>query len=119
MAFVPPTSIPSAAITGVVSVSNLPADQLVHFTTPVDVTVGNFPVTQPISGSVNVGNFPAIQPVSGTVDVGNFPATQAVSVESLPLPDGAATEDTLVRAAESLDDVGLTALLERETIPAS
>lgn len=40
-----------------------------------------------------------------------------VSADSLPLPDGAATEATLDRAADSLDDVGLTALLERGKIP--
>jgi hypothetical protein len=40
-----------------------------------------------------------------------------VSADSLPLPDGAATEATAGRAADSLDDVGLTALLARETLP--
>jgi hypothetical protein len=32
-----------------------------------DVTVTNFPATQPVSGSVSVSNFPATQAVSGTV----------------------------------------------------
>lgn len=32
-----------------------------------DVTVTNFPATQPISGSVSILNFPATQPVSGTI----------------------------------------------------
>jgi hypothetical protein len=71
---------------GNVFVTNFPADQLVHFTQPV------------------------------TVDVDNFPASQAVTVESLPLPDGAATEETLATAAESLDDVGLTAILQRDKL---
>jgi hypothetical protein len=44
-----------------------------------DVTVTNFPATQPISGSVSVSNLPATQPVSGSILVSNFPATQAVS----------------------------------------
>lgn len=44
-----------------------------------DVTVTNFPATQPVSGSVSVSNLPATQPVSGSVSVSNFPATQAVS----------------------------------------
>lgn len=43
------------------------------------VTVGNFPATQPVSGSVSVSNFPASQPVSGSVSVSNFPATQPIS----------------------------------------
>lgn len=34
-----------------------------------DVSVNNFPATQPISGSVSVGNFPATQPISGSVDL--------------------------------------------------
>jgi hypothetical protein len=42
-----------------------------------------------------------------TVDVDNFPAVQAISATSLPLPDGAATEETL-------SDVGLTAILQRD-----
>lgn len=86
MAFVPATSIDPGAIVvgGVVAVSNFPADQLVHFTQPVDV------------------------------DVLNFPAVQAVSVDSLPLPDGAATEATLAESAGALNDVGLTAILQRE-----
>jgi hypothetical protein len=52
----------------------------------------------------------------GNVFVTNFPAVQPVSVASLPLPEGAATETTLATAAESLNDVGLTAILQRERV---
>lgn len=48
-------------------------------TTYLPVSVGNFPATQNVSGSVSVSNLPATQPVSGSVSVSNFPATQAVS----------------------------------------
>ncbi len=83
------------AITGSVSVSNLPGTQSVSGT----VAVSNFPATQPvsISGSIPVtGTFyQATQPVSisGTVPVSGtfFQATQPVSAASLPLPSGAAT----------------------------
>lgn len=44
-----------------------------------EVTVTNFPATQPVSGSVGVNNFPATQVVSGAVSVSNLPATQPVS----------------------------------------
>lgn len=47
---------------------------------PFPVSVGNFPATQPVSGSVSVSNFPATQPVSGSVSVSNFPATQNVNI---------------------------------------
>jgi hypothetical protein len=60
-------------------VSNFPADQLVHFTQPV------------------------------SVDVDNFPAVQPVSVETLPLPAGAADNETL-------SEVALTAILQRERL---
>lgn len=51
----------------------------------IPVTVGNFPATQPISGSVSVSNFPATQPVSGTVAVSSLPAiTGTVSVSNFP-----------------------------------
>jgi len=88
----------------------------------VPVTVGNFPATQPVSGTVdvsdrvarlvghvNIDNFPATQPVSiaaavdvsdrvarlvGHVQVDNFPATQPVSI--------AAAVDVSDRAARLL-----------------
>jgi len=42
--------------------------------------------------------------------------TQPVSVASLPLPTGAATEDTLVEVKRAANDVALTAILEREAV---
>jgi hypothetical protein len=109
VAFTPPSSIAGGGGGGVVSVSNFPADQLVHFTQPVSVDASGFAV--PVTGPLTNAQLRAA-PVS--VDVDNFPASQPVTVESLPLPDGAATEATLGAAAESLDDVGLTAILQRE-----
>lgn len=50
------------------------------------------------------------------VTVANFPAVQPVSVAALPLPDGAATEATLETAADALNEIALTAILEREEI---
>lgn len=47
--------------------------------------------TLTVSGTVNVGNFPGTQAVSGTF----WQATQPVSLASVPLPAGAATEVTL------------------------
>lgn len=44
-----------------------------------------------VGGTVNVGNFPVTQPVSGTF----WQATQPVSAAALPLPSGASTEATL------------------------
>ena len=63
------------------------------------VTVGNFPVIQPISGSVTalisgsvtVGNFPTIQPISGSVAVTNFPAIQAIAGSVTALISGSVT----------------------------
>jgi hypothetical protein len=49
---------------------------------------------------VSVGNFPATQPVSGSVSVSNFPATQNVNItgisESAPLPVADATSGNLL-----------------------
>lgn len=53
---------------GAVTIENLPSNQ--------DVTVTNFPATQPVSGTVSVSNLPATQPVSGSVSVTNLPAAQ-------------------------------------------
>lgn len=71
------------------AVESLPAVTLASGQT---VDVGNFPASQPVTGTVNVGNLPATQDVSfngtaqpvsitgtPTVDVGNFPGSQPVS----------------------------------------
>ena len=92
------TNLPAIqAVNGTVTVGNLPATQAVTgsvtvlgVATAVNqpslnadggalAHIVNFPVTQPISGSVTIANLPATQPVSGSVSVGNFPSTQAVS----------------------------------------
>lgn len=57
------------------------------------VTVSNFPATQPVS----IATMPST-PVTGTF----FQATQPVSATSLPLPAGAATETTLSSGAVRL-----------------
>ena len=80
--------------------------------------------TQRVGGTVLVDGSAVTQPVSGpltntqlrasAVTVDGSAVTQPVSVASLPLPTGAATEATLTEARKSLNDVGLTAILERE-----
>lgn len=85
------------------------------------VTVSNFPATQPVSAtdldirnlssaqdSVNVGNFPATQAVSGTVTVGNFPSTQPVSgtvTADLGALNGAATAANQTTGNASLSSI--------------
>ena len=54
---------------------------------------------------------PSSVTILGTVTVAQ---PVAVTVDSLPLPSGAATEATLASAKASLDDIGLTAILQRE-----
>jgi hypothetical protein len=120
VSFVPSSSIAGGGAGGNVFVTNFPADQLVHFTEPVTVdgtvSVDNLPAdqlvhfTQPVT--VDVDNFPATYPVTQQAEpwiVDGSGVTQPVSVDALPLPDGAATEDTL-------SDVALTAILQREKL---
>ena len=59
---------------------------------------------------------PVTVTVSGSVAVTSVAGTVAISAASLPLPTGAATEATLDSARDSLNDVALTAILEREKI---
>ncbi len=60
------------------------------------VSVLNFPSIQPVSGPLTNAELRLTPvPVSGTVAVSNFPAVQPISAATLPLPTGAATEDTL------------------------
>jgi len=59
-------------------------------------------------GAVTQGTIPWV--VDGSA------VTQPVSAAALPLPDGAASETTLADAVAALNDVALTAILEREKI---
>lgn len=160
MAFVPPSSLASAVISGSVSVSNFPASQPVTGAFLTDAQLRATPV--PISGTVATGGLTDAQlratavPISGTVTadqgsggpgwavlqatdpwhvdassyavpvtVGGQPilvdgsaVVQPVSVDALPLPDGAATEATLKRVNGAVQESALTAILEQEKIPA-
>jgi hypothetical protein len=49
--------------------------------------------------------------VSGTVSVSNFPATQTVSATALPLPTGAATEETLAAIKTATEKVNTNTLV--------
>jgi hypothetical protein len=79
-----------------------------------------------VAGAVSVTNFPASQPVTGPLTDAELRASAVpVSVASLPLPSGAATEATLEtlateatleRANSALNDVALTAILELEKV---
>ena len=64
-----PVSVASAVVSGEVALDSATLSAL------ETVQVGNFPTTQPISGSVSVSNFPTSQPVTGTF----WQATQPVS----------------------------------------
>ncbi len=56
---------------------------------PLPVSIGNFPATQPVSGSVSVGNFPATQPVSGSVGVtGTVTTTSNMNVAGAAVSSG-------------------------------
>jgi hypothetical protein len=67
------------------------------------VNVNNFPVTQPVSGTVSVSNFPATQPVSGTVsisgNVSTIPANASTSTVTLVTTTG--SNQTLLSANAS------------------
>lgn len=113
-------------VSGSVGVTNFPATQPVSGTVtanqgaagvawPVDASGVAVPVTGPLTNAqlrasaVPVDGSAVTQPVSGTV---------AATVASLPLPSGAATEATLKRVNGAAQDSALTAILEREKIPA-
>jgi hypothetical protein len=73
--------------------------QRVKVTSGVDGTATDVSSSNPMP--VSVGNFPATQPVSGSVSVSNFPATQDVNItgisESAPLPVADADSGNLLR----------------------
>jgi hypothetical protein len=67
-----------------------------------NVSVTNFPATQPVSGTVSVGNFPAVQPINdnggsvtidGTISVNNFPGSSVATatVTNVPTTSSAVT----------------------------
>lgn len=86
MAFVPPSSLASGSA-AVVAVSNFPAVQTVSGTVTAD---------QGASGA-------AAWPVDGSA------VTQPISVSELPLPDGAADNETL-------SEIALMAMIHREAL---
>jgi len=66
---------------------------------------------------MTAAEFAALEPLA--VNVGNFPATQPVTDAALTAAVAAgATEATLAKMRRSLNDVALTALLEREKVEA-
>jgi hypothetical protein len=112
MAFVPASSLPpsSVAILGAVDVSDRAARLVGH------VTVDNASLA--VTGPLTAADLLAAEPLSVT-----GPLTDAQFAAHLPLPvsatidtAGLATEDTLERVADTLDDVGLTAILQREEV---
>jgi hypothetical protein len=108
-----------------------------------NVFVTNFPATQTVAGAVTVsGTVTADQGAGGPgwavlqatdpwhVDASSYavpvtiPAqpilvdgsahTQPISATALPLPAGAATENTLTEVKRAANDVALTAILQRD-----
>lgn len=83
----------------------------VESTVSGSVQVGNFPATQSITGSVGITNFPAVQQVSQGSSgsqmwkVDGSGVTQPISVVTLPLPSGAATEQTQLAVSSTLSQV--------------
>lgn len=76
---------------------------------PVDASGATVPVSGPLTDA---------QLRAAAVAVDGSAVTQPVSVEALPLPEGAATEDTLAAVNGAVQDVALTAILERDKLPA-
>lgn len=103
--FTPPSSIPSGFPVGplAVTVSNFPADQLVHFVQPVAVT-----------GPLTAAELTAAG-LATEATLADVLAALAGLVTSSDLSTLAA-ETTLERVAEALTDIGLTAILERERL---
>lgn len=70
-AYAPPTTIQPVLVGAADQSGNLqPLNVLSNGA--LDVSVSNFPVTQPVSGSVSITNFPVTQPISGSVSVTNL-----------------------------------------------
>jgi hypothetical protein len=95
----------------------------VHSGNPVPVSVGNFPTTQAVSGTIALDSatLAALESitatVSGTVNVGNFPATQVVSATDLDIRNLSSAQDSVaVSGTVALDSASLAAL---ETVNAN
>lgn len=130
MAFTPVSSIAPVLVTvsGTVAVSNFPASQPVTGPlTNAELRAADVPVSQGAGGTawavvqatvpwvVDASGFPI--PVTGPLTDAELRASDlAISAASLPLPDGAATEDTLAAVDGAVQDVALTAILERDKL---
>lgn len=119
MTFVPASSVGGGGAAANVNVLNFPADQLVHFTTPIDVNVANTPLA--VTGPLTAAELAALEPLAVT-----GPLTDAQLAARLPLavtgPATAAdlatlaTEETLESVNGQLSEVAWTAALEREKL---
>jgi hypothetical protein len=67
-----------------------------------------------VSGTVATGGLTNTELRASAVAVDGSAVTQPVSVASLPLPSGASTEATLAAVNGAVQDVALTAILERD-----
>jgi len=77
------------------------------------------PVSGPLTDAQLAARLPLdVREATSPLPVDASFSTVPISADSLPLPDGAATEASTGRAADSLDDVALTAILEREKVEA-
>lgn len=72
-------------------------------TTGQSINVGNFPASQPVSGTVAVSNFPATQPVSGTVNIGTIPEVEIKNDAGNPIP---VTSGSIATATVTANSVG-------------
>jgi hypothetical protein len=86
---------------------------VVQATVPWSVSLDAAPASVAVTGPLTDGQLRASRvPVDGSG------VTQPVSVASLPLPAGAATEAKQARELAALNDIGLAAILEMEKVPA-
>lgn len=117
MTFSPARSIADSAGAAVVAVSNFPAvqdvdvlnfpaDQLVHFTQPVDVDVLSLPTPLAVIGPLTDAELAARLPLDVDVTNDSIAVTGPLTADELA-DAGLATEETA-------SDVALTAILERE-----
>ena len=131
MAFTPPSSIAPSSVAAVVTQGTVPwiVDGSA-VTQPVSAAALPLPTgaatdltltdgSQLVGGTVAVtqSTSPWVTDGSATTQPVSVAGTVAVSVDSLPLPDGAATDATLKRIAASADEIAMQAIIAGETDP--
>lgn len=114
MTLTPASSLAPSSVTIAGTVQADVTDRAARLLGHVTVDNPSLPVTGPMTDAEFSAHLPLA--VTGPLTAAELVAAEPLAVTGTLTTEGGATEATLERVADTLDDVGLTAILEREKV---